>query len=151
MSQSLCKIYLHVIFHIKSTCPKIKEDDLNRLHAYLGQLVNGTGCQTIRVGGVDDHVHALMLLSRNENVSHLVEEMKRNSSRWLKTLSKYYETFAWQGGYAVLSVSQSLVDRTRTYIENQHTHHKTKSFEDEYIEFLKLYGIEYDERYVFND
>ena len=151
MSQSLCKIYLHAIFHVKTTCYKIKDDDLDRLHAYIGQLINETGCKTIRVGGTGDHVHALLMLSRNENVSHLIEEMKRNSSRWLKTLSKYYETFAWQGGYAVLSVSQSVVDKTLEYIKNQREHHKKQSFKDEYIEFLKLYNIEYDERYVFID
>lgn len=151
MSQSLCKIFVHVIFHIKTSSAKIKDDDLSRVHSYIGQLINETGCQTIRVGGVDDHVHAILLLSREETISHLVEEMKRNSSRWLKTLSKYYESFAWQGGYAALSVSQSVIDKTLAYVENQREHHKTQSFKDEYLEFLKLYNIEYDERYVLRD
>lgn len=151
MAQSLCKIYLHVIFHIKTTSPKIKEDDLNRLHAYIGQLINSTGCQTIRVGGVNDHVHTLLLLSREETVSHLVEEMKRNSSRWIKTLSAYYSMFAWQGGYAAYSVSQSVVDKTLAYIANQPEHHKRHTFEEEYVEFLKLYNIDYNEQYVFRD
>ena len=151
MSQSLCKIYLHVIFHIKTTSVRIKDEDLERLHAYIGQLINGTGCQTIRVGGVDDHVHALLLLSRQETVSHLVEEMKRNSSRWIKKLSPHYASFAWQGGYGAFSVSQSVVEKTLAYINNQRDHHKKGSFQDEYISFLKLYEIEYDNRYVFQD
>ena len=151
MSQSLCKIYLHVIFHVKTTSVRIKDEDLERVHAYLGQLVNETGCQTILVGGVEDHIHALLLLSREETISHLVEEMKRNSSRWIKKLSKHYATFAWQGGYAAYSVSQSVVDKTLAYIKNQREHHKKNSFQDEYIEFLKLYNIEYDETYVFRD
>ena len=151
MAQSLCKIYLHVIFHIKTTSPKIHEDDLNRLHAYIGQLINETGCQTIRVGGVGDHIHALLLLSREETVSHLVEEMKRNSSRWIKKLSSRYALFAWQGGYAALSVSQSVVDKTLAYIENQHEHHKKRTFKEEYVDFLKLYNIDFNEQYVFRD
>lgn len=151
MAQSLCKIYLHIIFHIKTTSVQILDTDLERVHAYIGKLVNKTGCQTIRVGGVGDHVHALLLLSREETVSHLVEEMKRNSSRWIKSLSPHYGRFAWQGGYAAFSVSQSVVDKTLAYVENQSEHHKKRSFQEEYIDFLKLYNIEYDERYVFRD
>ncbi len=151
MSQSLCKIYLHVIFHVKTTSVRIKGEDLEHIHAYIGQLVNETGCQSIRVGGVENHIHALLLLSREETISHLVEEMKRKSSRWIKTLSPHYATFAWQGGYAAYSVSQSVVDKTLAYIKNQREHHKKRSFQEEYIEFLKLYNIEYDERFVFRD
>ena len=151
MSQSLCKIYLHIIFHVKTTSPNIADEHLERVHSYIGQLVNSTGCQVIRVGGINDHVHIVCLLSRNENVAHLVEEVKRNSSRWIKTIDARYEQFAWQGGYAVFSVSQSVVDKTVAYVSNQSEHHKRVSFRDEYIQFLKLYNIEYDERYVFVD
>ena len=151
MSQSLCKIYLHVIFHIKTASPKISDDYLERVHSYIGQLVNSTGCQVVRVGGIGDHVHVVCLLSRNVTVSHLVEEIKRNSSRWIKTLSPQYEHFAWQGGYAAFSVSQSVVDKTVAYVNNQYEHHKIKSFRDEYIQFLKLYEIDYDEKYVLSD
>ena len=92
MSQSLCKIYLHIVFHIKTTSPSIKEEHLERLHSYMGQLVNTTSCQTIQVGGVSDHVHLLCQLSKNETVAHLVEEVKRNSSRWIKTIDEDYQS-----------------------------------------------------------
>ena len=121
------------------------------MHSYIGQLVNTTGCQVIRVGGTGDHIHIVCLLSRNENVAHLVEEVKRNSSRWIKSVSPSYEHFAWQGGYAVFSVSQSVVDKTVEYVSNQREHHKKHSFRDEYLAFLKLYNVDYDERYVFAD
>ena len=91
------------------------------------------------------------MLSNTENVSHLVEEMKRNSSRWIKTLSPAYENFAWQGGYVALSISQSQVETVVAYIGNQAEHHKKQSFRDEYLQFLKLYNINYDERYVLSD
>ncbi|MBR1549200.1 MAG: transposase [Bacteroidales bacterium] len=151
MAQSLCKIYLHIIFHVKTTSPQIADEHLDRLHSYIGQLVNTTGCQVIRVGGIGDHVHILCMLSRNENVAHLVEEVKRNSSRWIKTIDARYEKFAWQGGYAVFSVSQSVVDKTIEYVGNQREHHKKQSFRDEYLAFLKSYNVDYDERYVFSD
>ena len=151
MAQSLCKIYLHVIFHIKTTSPRIDVEHIERVHSYIGQLVNASECQVVRVGGTSDHVHIVCLLSRSETVSHLVEEIKRNSSRWIKTLSTRYEQFTWQGGYAVFSISQSVVNKTIEYVNNQQDHHKKVSFYDEYIQFLKLYNIEYDERYVFTD
>lgn len=103
------------------------------------------------MGGVSDHVHVVCLLSRDQTVSHLVEEMKRNSSRWIKTLNARYHDFAWQGGYAAFSVSQSVVEKTIQYVKHQQEHHQKVSFRDEYLHFLKLYGIEYDDRYVFSD
>ena len=84
-------------------------------------------------------------------MAHLLEEMKRNSSRWLKTLSPTYEKFAWQGGYAAFSVSQSVVAKTIEYINCQLEHHKKKTFREEYLEFLELYNIKYDERFVLSD
>ena len=151
MAQSLCKIYLHIIFHVKASGPKIDATHLERVHSYIGQLINSTGCQVMCVGGVSDHIHALCLLSKNETVAHLVEEIKRNSSRWMKTLSPDYHHFAWQGGYAVFSVSQSVLEKTLNYVRNQKEHHKKVSFHDEYIQFLKLYNIEFNEQYVFQD
>ena len=151
MSQSLCKIYLHIVFHIKTTSPPIHEEHLERVHSYIGQLVNTTGCQTLLVGGVSDHIHLLCQLSRNETVAHLVEEVKRNSSRWIKTVDDRYRHFAWQGGYGAFSVSESVVPKTLNYIRNQKAHHAKSTFREEYLLFLKLYNIEYDERYVLSD
>ena len=151
MAQSLSKIYVHLIFHIKSTSPFLKVEDLPRVHAYLAQLVKDTGCIDIKIGGTEDHVHLLFLLSKDESLSHVVEEVKRNSSRWIKRVDSHYGTFAWQNGYGAFSVSQSVVKRTKEYISNQSEHHKKVSFADEYRAFLKLYGVNYDERYVFRD
>ena len=151
MSQSLCKIYLHIVFHTKTTSPTIETERLERVHSYIGQLVNTTGCQVLRVGGTENHIHALIMFSKTETVAHVVEEMKRNSSRWIKTLSPNYERFAWQGGYGAFSVSQSQVENVINYIGNQAEHHKKQSFRDEYLAFLRLYNIEYDERYVLSD
>lgn len=151
MAQSLYKIYLHIIFHVKTSSPTVEEEHLERLHAYIGKLVNTTGCHVLCVGGTSDHIHALVMFSKTETVSHLIEEMKRNSSRWIKTISPLYSKFAWQGGYAAFSVSQSQVDTVIHYINHQAEHHKKQSFRDEYLAFLQLYKIDYDERFVLSD
>ena len=83
---------------------------------------------------------------------YIVEEIKRNSSRWIKNLDPaYYHFFAWQGGYAAYSISQSVVDKTLQYIANQKEHHTKHSFAEEYRAFLQLYNVEYDENFVFRD
>lgn len=131
--------------------PKIREADMPRVHGYIGQLINKTGCEVIRVGGVADHVHALFLMSKNVALSHVVEEIKRNSSRWIKSIDPYYQSFVWQNGYGAFSVSQSVVDKTLLYVEQQREHHRRFSFAEEYKNFLELYHVDYDERYVFTD
>ena len=151
MAQSLSKIYLHVIFHVKYTSPTIKEEHWERVHNYIGGLVDTTVCHVLCVGGVENHVHVLLMFSRTETVAYVVEEMKRNSSRWIKTISPQYEDFAWQGGYGVFSVSQSQIHKVVRYIEKQKEHHRKHSFQEEYLEFLRLHDIEYDEKYVFSD
>lgn len=151
MPQSLSKIYLHLIFHVKTTSPRIRREDDASVHSYIGQLVNAAGCTNIWVGGSDDHVHILFLLSKDVMVSHVVEEVKRNSSRWIKTFSPRYRGFAWQGGYGVFSVSQSVVDKTLSYIKRQREHHLKCSFAEEYHKFLESYGVSYNEEFVFKD
>ncbi len=151
MSQSLTKIYIHLIFHVKTTSAIIRKNDLPRVHQYVGQLVNTTGCSVMRVGGIEDHIHILFLLSKNVDLAHVVEEIKRNSSRWTKTTDNHYRQFAWQGGYAAFSVSQSQVERTLLYIDNQAEHHKKMSFKEEYLWFLQNYHIDFDERHIFTD
>ena len=151
MPQSLSRIYIHLIFHVKTTSPKIREEDIERLHQYVGQLINTLGCTNVWVGGVEDHLHVVFALSKDTTISYVVEELKRNSSRWIKTIAPIYKWFAWQGGYAAFSVSQSVLDKTKEYVQNQREHHRRYTFKEEYLRFLQSYGIEYDERYVFRD
>ena len=87
-------------------------------------------------------------MSKNISLSDLLEDIKRNSSRWIKTRGPHYQDFAWQGGYAGYSVSQSKVEIVERYIENQKGHHKHQTFKEEYIQFLKENGIDYKEEYL---
>lgn len=150
MPQSLSKIYIHIIFHIKSTSVEIKHDDLDQVFHFIGKIINDSGSKSIRVGGTGNHVHIVCFLSKNDSLAHLVEEIKRNSSRWIKHISVDYNSFAWQGGYAAFSISQSVVDKTIAYVDNQEEHHKKISFHDELIGFLKAYHVDYNEDYLFS-
>ena len=151
MSQSLSKLYVHIIFHIKGSEVPIKNEDKNDLYSYIGSIIKDNESIPILINGTANHVHILCVMSKNIALAKLVEEIKRHSSRWIKTRGAYYKQFAWQGGYAGFSVSQSLHDKTKGYIQNQEEHHKKMNFKEELIAFLKEYGIEYDERYLWTD
>lgn len=151
MSQSLSKLYVHLVFHVKNARTTILEENKKDLYAYMGAIIKDNHSIPIIINGTHDHIHLLFVMSKNIALAHLTEEIKRHSSRWIKTQNAHYLHFAWQGGYAGFSVSQSLHDKTRMYIEKQEEHHKKMSFKEELILFLKEYGIEYDERYLWTD
>ncbi|MDX9881234.1 MAG: transposase [Prolixibacteraceae bacterium] len=151
MAQSLSKLYIHLVFHIKNNTVQIKAEDKNDLYAYIGSIIKDNGSIPIIINGTDDHLHILCVMSKNISLAALTEETKRHSSRWIKTRGSHYSNFAWQGGYAGFSVSQSLHDKTKNYILNQEEHHKKMTFKEELIAFLNEYGIDYDERYLWTD
>src|SRR5438876_859127 len=107
-------------------------------------------CPTLVVGGVADHVHALFALSNNHSIAEIVYEVKRGSSKWIKTKDPEFKKFHWQSGYGAFSVSQSHVEQVRRYIEGQERHHRRITFEDEFREFLRRYEVEFDERYLWD-
>jgi len=100
------------------------------------------------INGTEDHIHVLCIMSKNVSMADLLEDIKRNSSRWIKTKDNHYQNFAWQGGYSGYSVSQSKVEVVERYIQNQKEHHKHQTFKEEYVQFLKENGIEYHEEYL---
>jgi REP element-mobilizing transposase RayT len=102
------------------------------------------------VGGVADHVHLAVRLSRTVTVAGLVEELKTSSSKWLKTQSPELMTFAWQRGYGAFSVGPADLNAVIAYIDGQEEHHRTRTFQEEYRAFLTKYRIEFDERYAWD-
>ncbi len=151
MANSMLKINLHIIFHIKSTSVQIRQEDLPQVFAYIGGILKGEGSVPITVGGVSDHIHLLSNLPKDKTVSEWVRVTKAKSSKWIKTLSPYYSNFAWQNGYGAFSVSPSILDKTINYIKDQARHYQMKSYQDEYKAMLEAYHIQYDEKYIFND
>jgi putative transposase len=108
------------------------------------------GCPVFQVGGMSDHIHMLVALSRTLTISKLVAEIKANSSRWLKTLHSNYKDFSWQNGYGAFSVGQSNLQAAIRYIEHQKEHHKTMTFQEEFLIFLNKYQIEWEEKYLWD-
>ncbi len=150
MPQSLAQILVHVVFSTKDREPCLAPSLLPSLHAYLAEVARSTGCECFRVGGVVDHVHLAIALSRTVTVAAVVETVKTSSSKWIKTQSPALSEFAWQRGYGAFSVGPSDRDALCTYIDNQEEHHRTRSFQDEYRNFLTKYGVVFDERYVWD-
>ena len=151
MAQSLARLWTHLIFSTKDRFPFLTDTVLRReMHAYLAEMLRQTGCEMLIVGGVEDHTHSLFALSRTHAIASVVKEVKRTSSGWVKGASPKLAKFHWQGGYAAFSVSQSNLSDVIRYIENQEQHHKRVTFQDEYRAFLNAYGIEVDERYVWD-
>ena len=117
----------------------------------IGGIIKDLGGIPFIVGGMPDHVHLLITLPKNMTLVDLARITKAKSSRWIKTISSDYCTFAWQDGYGAFSVSPSILEKTVDYIKNQERHHQKKSYQDEYKAFLEAYKIPYDEKYIFND
>ena len=150
MGQSLVKNYLHIVFSTKHRQSLISPAIEPELYSYLGGILNNLECNPIKIGGYTDHIHVLCLLSKKIALMKLLEEMKSHSSKWVKTKDESLENFYWQDDYGAFSVNPSEVDVVIAYIENQHEHHKNKTFQDEYRAFLKKYKVDYDERYVWD-
>ena len=148
MPHSFCKIYTHSIFSTKDRQRWLDESVRSRVHGYLATIARKLGCSYVVVGGVEDHVHILTEISKNVNLANMVGRMKEGSSKFIKTLGAEYEKFYWQSGYSVFSLGPTRVDDVKSYIERQVEHHRRQTFKEEYLAFLKRYGIEYDKRYV---
>ena len=150
MPQSLANIYVHTIFSTKNREPFIDEKIENELFSYLGGICNSLECFPLKIGGHRDHVHLLSLLSKKITLIKFLEELKSASSNWIKTQDDRFKNFYWQRGYGAFSVSPQETQKVKRYIESQHDHHKTISFQDEFRKILIEHNIDFDERYVWD-
>lgn len=152
MPQSLAQIYVHLIFSTKDRRPWLRDASLrDQLYAYMATLTrNNVDSPAVVIGGVEDHVHALVRLSRKVPVMTVVQQCKVETSKWLKKQPSVPGEFAWQGGYGAFSVSASNVDEVVRYIRNQADHHRKMSFQDEFRALCQRHGIELDERYAWD-
>ncbi len=150
MPQSLSLILVHLIFSTKDRFPCLSLSLRPNLHGYLATVVRNSKCEGYRVGGTGDHVHLAVRLSRTVSIAELVEEVKTSSSKWLKTQRAELGQFAWQRGYGAFSTSPDELQALVNYIDNQGEHHRTKTFQEEYLAILKKYGMQYDERYLWD-
>jgi REP element-mobilizing transposase RayT len=150
MPQSLSKLIVHIIFSTKNREPWLDSNIRARIHAYLATICRDLGAEVAHVGGVADHVHLVTTLPRTLSQAEFVEQIKKTSSKWIKTLDAKYRGFFWQRGYAAFSVSRSQLDAVLQYINGQKEHHRTRTFQEEYRELLRKHGVDFDERYVWD-
>ena len=152
MPQSLAKVTIHIVFSTKNRQPFFKDRGLrNELYAYMATILrDNVDSPAFLINGVEDHIHALCLLSRKFAIMKVIQDAKTETTKWLKTKSHETEDFAWQSGYGVFSVSESKITQVKKYIASQEEHHKTRSFQDEFRALCKRHNIELDERYAWD-
>lgn len=150
MSQSLTKLYVHLIYSTKNREPFLGDEIRERVHGYLATVIRSVDSPYVVVGGVADHVHILFDMGKMHAPVEFVEQVKRESSKFVKTLGTQYRNFYWQRGYGMFSVSPTHLADAEKYVRNQEEHHRTKTFQEEYREFLERYNIAYDEQYVWD-
>ena len=144
-------ILVHVVFSTKQRFKLLNDKWREELFAYIGGIAPEHKSILLKSGGTEDHVHLLLKTHPGFAISETIKLIKGNSSRWVNANQKINARFEWQRGYGIFSVSESMSERVKHYIENQQEHHRHQSFEDEYIAFLAKHNIEYDPRFVFDD
>jgi putative transposase len=150
MSQSLVKNLIHLVYSTKQRQRWIGQAHRDGLFAYQAGIYREWDSPALLIGGVEDHVHSLFALSKNHPLKKIVEEVKKGSSKWMKSDGPKNPDFHWQAGYGAFSVSQSNLEEVRRYIENQEEHHRRMTFQDELRALLVRHGIKFDERYVWD-
>jgi putative transposase len=148
MSDSYTDLLYHIVFSTKDRRPLITSAYESRLYDYVGGTIRGVGGICLELNGTEDHIHLLAKLRPDHALSDVLRNLKANASGWMHDVFPALKDFSWQRGYGAFTVSHSNVEEVRRYILQQKEHHAKVSFRDEFIQFLKANGIEYDERYV---
>jgi REP element-mobilizing transposase RayT len=148
MANTYTSLYYHMVFSTKNRVACINSDTEQRIWEYIGGIARDNKMTALRVGGVEDHIHALVKAPPTLAPSKIAQLLKGGSSLWIHTEFPEIRDFAWQDGYGAFTVNKSIVADVERYIQNQREHHRKKTFQEEYLEFLKKHDIDYDERYV---
>lgn len=151
MANTYHQVYLQVVFAVKYREAVINKLWKPTLLGVIGNLINETGCKTILVNGVEDHIHCLVGLKPAISISELMKTVKAKSSKYINDHHLTSHRFEWQVGYGVFSYSHSGIDNVYHYIANQEEHHKKQMFREEYLEFLDKFRVTYDEQYIFEE
>lgn len=148
MANTYTALYYHIIFSTKNRATYLKAEIEQRVWEYIGGVARAHKMTALQVGGTEDHIHALVMAPATLSPSQMAQYLKGDSSKWIHEEFSTLRNFTWQDGYGAFTVSKSNMPGVIRYIENQREHHRHKTFQEEYLEFLNKHGIEYDERYV---
>jgi len=149
MANTYSQIYLQFVFAVQNRISLISTKWKEELYKYMNGIIEQNGHKTYAINGMPDHVHALVSMSPKQAPSDLMHDVKRSSSIWINDNHLVMGHFSWQEGFGAFSYGKSQLPDIISYIENQEKHHKKRTFIEEYKEFLTLYGIEFDERYIY--
>jgi len=149
MPHSYVSNMVHYIFSTKERFPSIDQELEARLWPYIGGIARENGMRALAIGGTNDHVHALLSLPATLSVAKAIQLIKGGSSKWIHDQLPKHRKFAWQDGYGAFSASASQMKSVVRYIDGQKEHHRKRTFEEEFLDFLDKHGVEYDRRYVF--
>jgi putative transposase len=147
MAHSFRAHYFHLVWSTRNREPFIIEEIRCLLYAYIGGVIKNHNGKLLEAGGMPDHIHLLVGLKSLDDFSKLIRDIKTSSSLWINKNAPE-KHFAWQDGYGSFSVSYSSLDKVKLYIKNQEHHHKTSSFDKEYLQLLNLHNIDFDSRFV---
>ncbi len=148
MANTYTSLFYHIVFSTKNRAPFIRPDIEERVWAYLGGIARNHKMTALQIGGIEDHLHALVLAPPTIAPYEIAKYLKGESSKWIHETFADLPDFGWQDGYGAFTVNKSKLPDVVSYIQKQRVHHQAKSFEDEYREMLDLHGVEYDERYL---
>jgi putative transposase len=148
MANTYSSLHYHLVFSTKNRVPYFTHDIEQRVWAYIGGVARKHKMTALQVGGFDDHIHALVMAPPILSPSQIAQCLKGDSSKWIHETFPELRDFAWQEGYGAFTVSKSNLESVVSYIQKQREHHRQRSFQEEYLDFLQKHGIEYDERYV---
>lgn len=148
MANTYAALFYHIVFSTKAREPYIKPEDEQRVWSYIGGVARKHGMTALRVGGVEDHIHTLIMAPPTFAPSEIAKFLKGDTSKWIHHEFPDWHGFAWQDGCGAFNVSKSNLSAAISYIENQRAHHRAQTFQEEYLEFLRKHEIAYDERYV---
>lgn len=151
MGNTYSQVYIQTVFPVKYRQALISKYWKEPLMAVMGNLINETGCRTLIVNGVEDHVHCFFRMKPSLSISEVMKSVKAKSSKWVNENKLTEARFEWQPGFGCFSYAQSQYDSVFHYIKNQEKHHQKRSFRNEYLELLDRFGIEYDEKYIFHE
>ena len=151
MANTYHQIYLQAVFAVKYRAAVLDIAWRNKIQGVIGNLINETGCKTIIVNGMEDHMHCFLELKPVVSVSELMKTVKAKSSKYINDHKLTKERFEWQEGYGIFSYRQRDVDHIYNYVKNQQEHHQKKSFREEYLDLLKEFELTYDEQYIFHE
>lgn len=148
MANSYNQTYVHFIFSTKKRKPLIKPDFEKRLWSYIAGIGKQNGFHVITSGGMPDHAHILLELSKTKTISQTIQKIKGSSSKWINDEFYPNREFSWQTGYGAFSIGRSGLKNAIRYIQNQKKHHEYKTFKEEFLELLNTYNVDYDEKYL---